>query len=697
MRTTLLAALSVGALVGGFIVPVANADNAVAATASEFDAGYLIDDAVFYDANAMTAVDIQAFLNSKVANCSPTATCLKNYGQATGNIAADNYCNGYQGAAYQTAAQIIDLVARSCGISQRALLVLLEKEQSLVTSRSPSSWSYTAATGMGCPDTAPCDASLAGFFYQVYYGARQFEIYRLKPNSFNHRAGAWNNVRLSPSASCGTKSVFIYNQATAGLYNYTPYTPDDAALNNLYGTGGACSTYGNRNFWRLFTDWFGNPKTYTVHGGLEPYWTANGGASGPIGAPISYAVYVEQNGQGWYQAFRGGTIYASMWGGTVFVANNVISAEYQRFGGPYAWLGWPNGEQYCVEGLRCAQSFVNGVIATTPQYGAHMISGGFRSYWDANGGLGGSLGAPLNDMVYYPSASSQAWSQSFQSGVLVQSAVAGFQLVPYGPILNSWLAQGGGTGYLGWPMAAQVCDGSSCSQPFQGGVVASTPWFGVQTISGGFVAEWQSRGGMEGSLGVPFGPMRYAATPTQVWAQNFAGGILTQSAVAGFKLVPYGPGQAFWTSNNEFRGGYGAPVTERICGSQGCFQEFSGGIISESVYGANGTYGGIAAQWKASSGATEVGPALNGIRHSAVHGGGWAQHFASGVITQGGGSSVFTPYSPILSTWYYYGAEYTWLGWPVSAQSCSSGGCVQEFQFGTATSTPSGGVSFSGK
>jgi hypothetical protein len=54
--------------------------------------------------------------------------------------------------------------------------------------------------------------------------------------------------------------VFIENQATAGLYNYTPYTPNDAALNNMYGTGDACSSYGNRNFWRIYTDWFGNPN-----------------------------------------------------------------------------------------------------------------------------------------------------------------------------------------------------------------------------------------------------------------------------------------------------------------------------------------------------------------------------------------------------------------------------------------------------
>jgi len=55
----------------------------------------------------------------------------------------------------------------------------------------------------------------------------------------------------------------LQNQATAGLYNYTPYQPNQAALNNLYGSGDACSAYGNRNFWRIYIDWFGSPTSTT--------------------------------------------------------------------------------------------------------------------------------------------------------------------------------------------------------------------------------------------------------------------------------------------------------------------------------------------------------------------------------------------------------------------------------------------------
>lgn len=64
-------------------------------------------------------------------------------------------------------------------------------------------------------------------------------------------------IGYNPSASCGNTIVAIENASTAALYNYTPYLPNAAALTNLYGTGDSCSAYGNRNFWRMFNDWFG--------------------------------------------------------------------------------------------------------------------------------------------------------------------------------------------------------------------------------------------------------------------------------------------------------------------------------------------------------------------------------------------------------------------------------------------------------
>jgi hypothetical protein len=69
-----------------------------------------------------------------------------------------------------------------------------------------------------------------------------------------------NYIQYNPNASCGGSNVYIQNQATAGLYNYTPYQPNASAINNLYGSGDSCGAYGNRNFWRMYNDWFGSTQ-----------------------------------------------------------------------------------------------------------------------------------------------------------------------------------------------------------------------------------------------------------------------------------------------------------------------------------------------------------------------------------------------------------------------------------------------------
>jgi hypothetical protein len=259
---------------GAIIIPVAliasllttvtaPAQPAVAAVGSQFDPGNIISDAVMYNGSAMTANDVQQFLVSKVPTCRSGYACLMNYGQNTPTMPASAYCSTYQGAAGESAATIIAKVGAVCNISQKSLIVLLEKEQGLVSSSTPGKGQFTSATGFGCPDTAPCDPNVGGFFYQVYYAAKQFQIYAAKPMSFNYQAGRNNNILWHPNTACGSSTVFIQNKATAGLYDYTPYRPNAAALANLYGTGDGCSSYGNRNFWRIFTDWFGSPTLAT--------------------------------------------------------------------------------------------------------------------------------------------------------------------------------------------------------------------------------------------------------------------------------------------------------------------------------------------------------------------------------------------------------------------------------------------------
>ena len=256
---------------------------AAALSGSDFRAGRIIDDVKFFNAGTMSADDIHRFLAAKVPTCdiwgqqmysgsqtraqysasrgySTPFICLKDFRSATPARAAETgLCNGLFASGDDGAAGIIYRVAQSCGINPQVLLVLLQKEQSLVTDDWPWPTQYRSATGYGCPDTAPCDSEYYGFFNQVYMAARQFKKYARDPNNYNYRTNANNFILYNPNSSCGGSTVFIENQATAGLYNYTPYQPNASALNNLYGNGDSCGAYGNRNFWRMFNDWFGPP------------------------------------------------------------------------------------------------------------------------------------------------------------------------------------------------------------------------------------------------------------------------------------------------------------------------------------------------------------------------------------------------------------------------------------------------------
>jgi hypothetical protein len=238
----------------------------------------------------MTASQIQQFLNARIPVCDTNGTKIHSsgktraqYGASVGNpapyICLKDYiapstpaksdsglCSTMPAYSNRSAAQIIDDVARACNVSQKALLVTLQKEQSLISDDWPWPVQYEKAMGYYCPDdpTRPgwCAPEYAGFFNQVYNAARQFQRYRQFPDSFNHAMGRTSYVAYQANApSCNGTNLTMQSAATAGLYNYTPYQPNAAALNNLYGTGDSCSAYGNRNFWRMYRDWFGGTLT----------------------------------------------------------------------------------------------------------------------------------------------------------------------------------------------------------------------------------------------------------------------------------------------------------------------------------------------------------------------------------------------------------------------------------------------------
>lgn len=260
---------STGALaVGAQSSPTTVASGSIAKTSlAGFKPGNIISDAVFTNKNTMTEAQISAFIDSKVSKCDTWRDkngpyiCLEEFRITSVDRPADKYCTGYKGAANESAARIIYKSAQACGLNPQVLLVMLEKEQSLITHTWPSAWRYDKALGQGCPDGGvPCNPAYVGFFHQIYGAARQMQMYMEGRYFTWYPVGKTSNILYHPNRACGTSPVFIENKATSALYYYTPYQPNAAALRAYPGTGDSCSSYGNRNFYALFTKWFGSTQ-----------------------------------------------------------------------------------------------------------------------------------------------------------------------------------------------------------------------------------------------------------------------------------------------------------------------------------------------------------------------------------------------------------------------------------------------------
>lgn len=206
---------------------------------SGWNAGNIISDNVFTNRNAMSVSNIQAFLESKVPNCDTWGTQPSEFGGGTRRQWAE--AKGYH-APYKclrdysqngkSAAKIIYDISQQYVINPQVLIVLLQKEQGLVTDTWPLPSQYRSATGYGCPDTAPCDSEYYGFTNQVRWAATMFRsILNDSPSWFTPYELGTNFIRYSPDSSCGGTNVNIRNRATQALYNYTPYQPNQGALN----------------------------------------------------------------------------------------------------------------------------------------------------------------------------------------------------------------------------------------------------------------------------------------------------------------------------------------------------------------------------------------------------------------------------------------------------------------------------------
>ncbi|MFA7253003.1 MAG: hypothetical protein WC107_00435 [Patescibacteria group bacterium] len=120
-------------------------------------------------------------------------------------------------------------------VSPKVLLVMLQKEQSLITLGSRNENRLDIAMGYGCPDSSSCSSHYFGFTNQVEWAAWQlrYNAERAQGKGLDFQVGqTMNNVD-------GKYAVTFTNAATASIYRYTPHVFDSAF-----------------NFYNLYTGWF---------------------------------------------------------------------------------------------------------------------------------------------------------------------------------------------------------------------------------------------------------------------------------------------------------------------------------------------------------------------------------------------------------------------------------------------------------
>lgn len=409
-------------------------DQSSAVSLSNFNPGNIISDAVMGNYNSMSVSDIQNFLTSKNP-CNNT-----NYDQYLANsraypnvtwhwsgepynghfvcISEERFGEGTSIGSGQTAAEIIYGAAQEYKINPQVLIVLLEKEQGLITDTFPHSGQYRAATGYGCPDTAACDSKYYGLKNQVYNAAWLFR-YTLDNGYYAYpeqTKGVY--IAYNPSASCGRSEVYIENRATAALYRYTPYQPNAAALAAGSGYGDSCSAYGNRNFYLFFTSWFGSTQI-AVDGDLvfipdgEYSFISKLSSSRALGLSDNNAVLVTANDsdrvQKWSLAYNSSTGYYTITNvdtnrklstnsSTVNNGTRIVAASYNAALCSEQWKIYRTPDNYLTFESACASGMTIDVDDASQAIGTRL------GIWTAHGGDNQKwslhTGATIEDGVY---------------------------------------------------------------------------------------------------------------------------------------------------------------------------------------------------------------------------------------------------------------------------------------------------------
>jgi hypothetical protein len=243
-----------------------------------FNPNYIISDYEMLKTDSLSSQEIQNFLASKgsyLANYRTTDAYGTNRSAAEIIYNASNLNYDCDGQALEGQSEIEKKL--KCKpmktINPKFIIVLLQKEMSLIEGPSPKQSQLDWAAGYGCPDGGGCNSRWQGFGKQVNSAALQFREYMDNPNYYPYKKGqTYSFTNKYSTTFSGTVNVTPLNNATAALYNYTPHVYN-----------------GNYNFWNIWNRYWGNvTKSVYPNGtliqaiGENGVWLIDGGTKRAI-------------------------------------------------------------------------------------------------------------------------------------------------------------------------------------------------------------------------------------------------------------------------------------------------------------------------------------------------------------------------------------------------------------------------------
>jgi hypothetical protein len=204
------------------------------ACATTFNPALIVSNGSLRASDCLSQSGIQAFLNTQKGPLKSLVT------------------TDYAGRK-RPAAQIIAEACKQWHISPRVMLVMLQKEQSLLTRTTLAKNTLSRAIGAGCPNSST--NKYPGFGQQMWYGARLLDGYGEGKNGSKiplYHSGIYvTDIYKTPHVK-----VYVANLATYKLYIYNPSIGAKSPYGDL--SKQSSSVSGNANFWLIYRKYFGD-------------------------------------------------------------------------------------------------------------------------------------------------------------------------------------------------------------------------------------------------------------------------------------------------------------------------------------------------------------------------------------------------------------------------------------------------------